>query len=124
MNLEEKPDQEWLGFLFCESASRSANCYHYGRGNLLVGVDWTMAQTLIIGDDGKLTLPLEIRTRYGFEPAKSVRIVETKSGLLIVPLTDEPMSESLQQELQEWQSLGLDSLQTFPYESEHGKALK
>ena len=81
-----------------------------------------MAQTLIIGDDGKLTLPLEIRTRYGFEPTKSVRIVETKSGLLIVPLTEEPISEALQQELQEWQSLGLDSLQMFPFESENGKA--
>lgn len=80
-----------------------------------------MAQTLIIGDDGKLTLPLDIRIRYGFEPAKSVRIIETRSGLLIVPLTDKPMSEALQEELKEWQAVGLDSLQRFPFESESGK---
>jgi hypothetical protein len=44
-------------------------------------------------------------------------MVETDSGILLVPLTAEPMSPELQQESEEWQSLSLETWGTFPYEA-------
>lgn len=65
-----------------------------------------MLETLTIEDDGKVTLPDAVQIRYGFKPNTAVRLIETKSGVLLVPLTDAPMSAALQAELEEWQALG------------------
>jgi hypothetical protein len=43
-------------------------------------------------------------------------VIEMQSGILLVPLTDAPMSEGLKAELAEWQSLGADALEIFPFE--------
>jgi bifunctional DNA-binding transcriptional regulator/antitoxin component of YhaV-PrlF toxin-antitoxin module len=61
-----------------------------------------------------------VRDRYGLAPDTPVRIVETRSGILLVPLTDEPMSAELEQELEEWQSLSLQTWTMFPYEDDAG----
>ncbi|MEA2173261.1 MAG: hypothetical protein QOD00_853 [Blastocatellia bacterium] len=74
------------------------------------------SENLIIEDGGKITLPENVRERYGLAQDTPLRIIETRNGILLVPLTDEPMSESLRAELEEWQSLGAGSLEMFPYE--------
>src|ERR1044071_9562635 len=65
-----------------------------------------MLETLTIEDDGKVALPDAVQTRYGFKPNTTVRLIETKSGVLLVPVTDTPMSAELQAELEEWLALG------------------
>ena len=74
--------------------------------------------TMTIGRGGEVTLPDEVQERYGLRPEVSVRLIETRSGLLLVPLTDAPMSAELEQELQEWQALGAASWAQFPYEED------
>lgn len=72
--------------------------------------------TTIIGRGGEVTLPNDVQERYGLRPEVSVRLIETRSGLLLVPLTDAPMSAELAQELQEWQALGTNAWEQFSYE--------
>jgi bifunctional DNA-binding transcriptional regulator/antitoxin component of YhaV-PrlF toxin-antitoxin module len=74
------------------------------------------SENLIVEDGGKITLPETIRARYGLAPDMPLRIIETRNGILLVPLTSEPMNEELRAELEEWQSLGAMSLELFPYE--------
>ncbi len=77
-----------------------------------------MFETLTIEEGGKVTLPDGVQTRYGFKPATPVRVIETRSGVLLVPLTEEPMSQALQTEIEEWQALGAESLEMFPFEDQ------
>lgn len=74
------------------------------------------SENLIIEDGGKITLPETIRDRYHLAPDTPLRIIETRNGILLVPLTSEPMNAELRAELEEWQSLGAESLELFPYE--------
>ncbi len=67
-------------------------------------------------DGGKITLPETVRDRYRLAPDTPLRIIETRNGILLVPLTNEPMNEELRAELEEWQSLGDETLGLFPYE--------
>jgi AbrB family looped-hinge helix DNA binding protein len=71
---------------------------------------------LTVGRAGEIVLPDPVRDRYGLEPNTPVRLVETRSGILLVPLTDEPMSPELEAELEEWQALSLETWAMFPYE--------
>lgn len=73
---------------------------------------------LTVGRGGEIVLPDPVRDRYGLAPDTPVRIVETRSGILLVPLTDEPMSAELEQELEEWQSLSLQTWALFPYDDD------
>lgn len=75
-----------------------------------------MSSSLIVEAGGKISLPGEIRERYGLTPDTPLRVVETRGGILLVPLTGSPMGEELARELEEWQTLGSDSLAMFPYE--------
>ena len=75
-----------------------------------------MSSNLIVEDGGKISLPEEVREHYGLTPDTPIRIIETRGGILLVPLTNEPMSDTLARELDEWQSLGASSLEMFPYE--------
>jgi len=61
--------------------------------------------TTTIDPAGTVFLPAELRTRYHLDPETTVRVVETRHGLLLVPLTDEPIPAELQRELDAWQSL-------------------
>jgi bifunctional DNA-binding transcriptional regulator/antitoxin component of YhaV-PrlF toxin-antitoxin module len=74
-----------------------------------------MPATIAVETGGKITLPDTVRDRYRLAPDTPVRLVETRSGILLVPLTDEPMSDALAQELAEWQLLGASTLDLFPY---------
>ena len=65
---------------------------------------------------GEVPLPAEIRDRHGFKPETPVRIIDTRNGVLLVPLTGEPMDELLRQELAEWQELSARTWDMFPYE--------
>jgi bifunctional DNA-binding transcriptional regulator/antitoxin component of YhaV-PrlF toxin-antitoxin module len=64
---------------------------------------------------GEIALPVDLLQRHGLGSNSRVRLVETKQGILLVPLTDEPMSPELAQELAEWQTLGATSWERFPY---------
>ena len=72
--------------------------------------------TLTMGNDGAITLPTAIQERCGMLPETPVELIETGSGILLVPLTSAPMSEALAQELQGWQALGQEAWAQFPYE--------
>ena len=73
-----------------------------------------------LGHQGEIVLPDTVRQRYGFKPNDSVRMIETKMGVLIIPITDEPMSESLAAELADWQELGESSRDLFAFEDSPG----
>jgi bifunctional DNA-binding transcriptional regulator/antitoxin component of YhaV-PrlF toxin-antitoxin module len=77
-----------------------------------------MPESLVIEADGKVTIPEALRRRYGFEPNTPVRVIETQSGILLVPLTNAPMSDGLKAELAAWQSLGADALALFLFEEQ------
>jgi len=72
--------------------------------------------SLTVGHFGEISLPEEVRGRYGLTPDTPVRLIETRSGILIVPLSDAPMAPELAQELSEWQSLGPGAWDMFPFE--------
>jgi bifunctional DNA-binding transcriptional regulator/antitoxin component of YhaV-PrlF toxin-antitoxin module len=76
------------------------------------------ADNVTIEDGGKITLPIAVRSRYGLAEHTPVRVIETRTGILLVPLTQEPMSESLADELQAWRSIGAESLEMFPYDED------
>lgn len=75
-----------------------------------------VSASLTIEQDGKITLPDTVRHRYQLQSGAPIRLIETRHGILLVPLTDAPMSRALAEELQEWQVLGAESLTMFPYE--------
>jgi bifunctional DNA-binding transcriptional regulator/antitoxin component of YhaV-PrlF toxin-antitoxin module len=75
-----------------------------------------MSRDLLVEESGKISLPEEVREHYGLTPDTPLRVVETRGGILLVPLTAEPMSEDLARELEEWQVLSATSFETFPYE--------
>lgn len=79
-----------------------------------------MLETLTVEEGGKVALPDEVQIRYGFAPNTTVRIIETQSGVLLIPLIDEPMSAALKAEIEEWQALGAENLEMFPFEDEQG----
>lgn len=62
-------------------------------------------ELLIIEDGGKITLPGEVLDRYGLAEETPVRLIETQKGILLIPLTNEPMSETLLAEIAEWQQV-------------------
>jgi bifunctional DNA-binding transcriptional regulator/antitoxin component of YhaV-PrlF toxin-antitoxin module len=80
------------------------------------GCDQAMT-TSTISNSGEIMLPNDVRKRYGLTPNAPVRIIETRGGILLVPLTNAPMDENLVQELQAWQGLGAESWGQFPYEA-------
>lgn len=66
------------------------------------------AEVLTIEETGKFTLPDEIVERYQFKKETRFRIIETQKGILLIPLTDEPMNDELKNGLEEWQVIGAD----------------
>jgi bifunctional DNA-binding transcriptional regulator/antitoxin component of YhaV-PrlF toxin-antitoxin module len=74
-----------------------------------------MSQKLLI-ENGKITLPADVLDRYQLDEATPLRIIETRNGILLVPLTEEPMTDDLRSELEAWQELGAESFATIPYE--------
>ena len=73
---------------------------------------------LTVGPTGEIELPNTVRERYGMTPATPVRIVETRSGILLIPMSDVPMNPELAEELAQWQALSAETWEMFPYEAE------
>ena len=71
--------------------------------------------TMTIERDGRLSLPPDIQERSGLLPETAVRVIETRNGILLVPLTNVPMSAELTEELQEWLARGQSAWEQFPY---------
>lgn len=74
--------------------------------------------TTIVSPKGEVALPKDLLLRHGLAGNSRVRIVETRSGILLMPLTDGPIDPRLARELAEWQSLGQSAWDRFPYEAE------
>ena len=75
-----------------------------------------MLEPLLIEAGDKIIIPEALRSRYGFEPNTPVPVIETQSGILLVPLPDAPKSEGLKAVPAEWQSLGAEALAMLPFE--------
>jgi len=73
-------------------------------------------ETLTVGSEGQFSLPSKLRERYGMKRDTAVRVVETRSGLLLVPLTNASMTPELARELEEWQDASAETWDLFPYE--------
>ncbi len=73
-------------------------------------------EILTIEENGKLTLPNDIVERYQFKRETQFRIIETQKGILLVPMTSEPMSNELKDELEDWQTMGADGWEMFDFE--------
>ena len=71
--------------------------------------------SVMVSRGGEIEIPDDLRVRYGFEPETRVRLIETRSGILLVPLTDDPMNSELAREIEAWQELGADAWTQFPY---------
>jgi bifunctional DNA-binding transcriptional regulator/antitoxin component of YhaV-PrlF toxin-antitoxin module len=71
-------------------------------------------EILTVGPAGEIELPDRVRQRYGIAPATPIRMIETRGGILLIPLSDEPMSAELAEELAQWQALAADSWEMFP----------
>jgi hypothetical protein len=76
-----------------------------------------VSQNLVI-ENGKITLPPEVVGRYHLNDDTPVRMIETPTGIVLIPLTQEPMSNSLQAEIEEWQELAAETLGMFPFEGD------
>lgn len=74
-----------------------------------------MSQKLVI-ENGKITLPEEVLDRYQLDEETPLRIIETRNGILLVPLTAAPMTAELRDELEAWQELGAENFDRFAYE--------
>lgn len=70
---------------------------------------------LKVGGGGEISLPEDVRRRHGFAPSTPVRVIETRTGVLLIVLDDAPISSELARELAEWQALGAASWENFPY---------
>jgi hypothetical protein len=68
------------------------------------------------GPRGEIVLPENMRPRIA--EGMAVRVIEIRHGILLVPLTKEPMSPALAQELAQWQSLASSSWEMFDYQDE------
>ena len=75
---------------------------------------------LVLGPGGEIALPEQVLRRYGMKPSSAMRIVETGSGILLIPLTRNPMPDELQREITEWQSLGAETWDQFEYKDSNG----
>jgi bifunctional DNA-binding transcriptional regulator/antitoxin component of YhaV-PrlF toxin-antitoxin module len=76
----------------------------------------SQSEVLTIEENGKLTLPDRIVERYQFKKETKFRIIETERGVLLIPLTDEPMDDQLKKEIAEWQAVGASSWEMFDFE--------
>jgi bifunctional DNA-binding transcriptional regulator/antitoxin component of YhaV-PrlF toxin-antitoxin module len=82
----------------------------------MINEEGIMSSNLLVEAGGRIRLPEEVCEHYGLEPESRIRIIETRSGILLIPLAEEPMSEDLVRELEEWQALAIENIEKFPYE--------
>jgi bifunctional DNA-binding transcriptional regulator/antitoxin component of YhaV-PrlF toxin-antitoxin module len=73
--------------------------------------------TVLLEINGTIRLPKESLERYGFEQKMPIRLIETKEGVLLIPITNQPMSDELSSEITEWQEAACETWEEFPYET-------
>jgi bifunctional DNA-binding transcriptional regulator/antitoxin component of YhaV-PrlF toxin-antitoxin module len=73
-------------------------------------------EILTVAENGDLTLPADVIERYHIEKEMQFRVIETQKGVLLVPLTEEPMNGELKAEIEEWQAIGTEGWDKFDYE--------
>jgi bifunctional DNA-binding transcriptional regulator/antitoxin component of YhaV-PrlF toxin-antitoxin module len=71
---------------------------------------------VVMTKEGTICIPPEVRAKHGFTADTPIRMIETRTGILLIPLTNEPMSKELADELAEWQALSRSAWDMFPYE--------
>ena len=71
---------------------------------------------LIVGQSGEIWLPDEVCSRHGFTSGTLLRVVETRSGVILARETSDVPTEELTREMEEWQTLSLDTWKLFSYE--------
>jgi hypothetical protein len=71
---------------------------------------------VVVDTTGSVQLPLDVCQRQGLLPNTSVRVIETRVGVLLVPEADQSLDSDLQAELAAWQSMGQSAWEQFPYE--------
>lgn len=76
----------------------------------------SFSESLVMEPGGRIRLPESITDRYRLAPDTQIRVVETQSGILLIPLTTGAMSDELQSELADWQALSQSSGESFPFE--------
>lgn len=76
----------------------------------------SVSENLVVEAGGRIRLPERITNRYNLAPNTQLRLVEARGGILLIPLTGDPISQELQSELTDWQTLAQSSLESFPYE--------
>jgi len=74
--------------------------------------------TLVTGPQNQVSLPTDVCARHRWQGNIPVRVIETRHGVLLIPLTDAPMSDELRHELEDWQALGALTWAMFPYHNE------
>jgi hypothetical protein len=74
----------------------------------------TVSEDLVVDAGGLIRFSQRIIDRYNLAPDTQLRVVETRCGILLIPLIAGPMSEELQAELADWQALARRSLDSFP----------
>jgi hypothetical protein len=72
---------------------------------------------LLLETNGTIKLPTESLKRYGFEQKMPIRLIETKEGVLLVPITNQPMSNELSREIAQWQEASSETWEDFSYET-------
>ena len=75
-------------------------------------------EILTVGPGGEIELPDQVRKRYGIAPATPVRLIETRGGILLIPLSDAPMSADLANESAQWQAQGAEAWKMSPFEED------
>jgi hypothetical protein len=74
------------------------------------------SEVLMMEENVKLTLQSDILKRYRITKETQFRFIETQKGVLLIPLSGEPMNDELKNEIEDWQSLGVESWEVFDYE--------
>jgi hypothetical protein len=72
--------------------------------------------SLTMKPGGEVTLPPKVCARYGLTPTTPIRVIETRTSLLLVSLTDSPMHAELARELEAWQELSHATWEAFPFD--------
>jgi hypothetical protein len=81
-------------------------------------LDRVKTDQVMIDKDHRIELPGTVVDRYQLTPDIPIRVVEMSAGILLVPLTDEPMDDELRAELALWQSASAKAWAMFPYDED------
>jgi hypothetical protein len=88
------------------------------RNPVFEALEVAIMSSVMMTNDRKIALPPELCEKHGFTPDTPIRIIETRNGVMLIPLTQAPMTKELAQELEDWQALSASTWEMFPYEDQ------